>query len=157
MNSIPPINLVSMVHLILLCLWGGVVATETVLELYPYRRRELHPYAIRFHYWIDLLVEAPLILGVLVTGATLIALAWPLTGVQSVKVACALVAVSMNVLCIVLVIQRKRRLDGQAAEPDAWSITRRIVRCAMVGLPFAAVAAGLGFWLAQQRMAQLLG
>ena len=155
MNSIPPINLVSMLHLILLCLWGGVVATEAVLELYPYRRRELHDHTIRFHFWIDLLVEAPLILGVVITGAVLVALAWPLSVVQIIKIACAAVAVSMNVLCIVFVVQRKRCLDGQGSDP--WVITRRIVRCAVVGLPFAAVAAGMGFWLAAQRMAGLLG
>ncbi len=46
-------NVLAMVHLIFLSLWGGVVATEAVIELYPFRRRELHPAAIRFHYWIN--------------------------------------------------------------------------------------------------------
>ena len=55
-------DLLAMVHLMMLCLWGGVVATEAVIEVFPFRRRELHPAAISFHYWIDLLVELPLVL-----------------------------------------------------------------------------------------------
>ena len=67
-------NLVAMIHLVVLSMWGGIVATEAVVELLPFRRRELHAAAIRYHYWIDLLVELPMVLAVICTGATLLVL-----------------------------------------------------------------------------------
>ena len=156
MESLPLISQVSMAHLIFLCLWGGVVATEAVLELYPYWRKVLHEHSIRYHFWIDLLVELPLVLAVIASGATLAVLAWPLSAMHIVKISCAATAVSANLACIVLVIRRKQRLDSGASEAEMWQATRRIVMCAVIGMPFAAVAAGLGFFLAYHRMLDLL-
>jgi len=156
MRQLPLINLVSMAHLVVLCLWGGVVATESVLELYPYRRKVLHEHSIRYHFWIDLLVELPLILVVLATGVTLAALAWPLSGKHVLMILCALIAVTANLVCIALVIRRKLVLDRGVPEPELWHATRNIVMCAVVGMPFAAVAATLGFWLAYHRLSNLL-
>ena len=157
MESLPFINLVSIIHLLFLGLWGGVVATESVLELYPYRRKTLHSHSIRYHFWIDLLVELPLILGVVATGLTLTALAWPITITHLVKIICASSAITANLVCIVFVLRRKSSLEQGASENELWQSTRRIVLCAAFGLPFAACAAGLGFWLAYQRMLDLLG
>ena len=152
MKSIPLINLVSIGHLILLSLWGGVVAAEAVLELYPRHRPELHPATIHVHYWIDLLIELPLVLAVIATGITLAFLAWPLSSLHLLKIVGAAVAVSANLVCIVLVIRRGRSLRQGEPEPALLDLSRRIVRCAVVGMPFAVLAAGLGFWLAYQRM-----
>jgi ABC-type molybdate transport system permease subunit len=66
------IDVLAMAHLIVLSMWGGVVATEAVIEIFPFRRRELHAATIRFHYWIDLLVELPLVLAVIATGIVLL-------------------------------------------------------------------------------------
>ena len=156
MKTLPLINLVSIIHLVVLSLWGGVVATEAVLELYPYRRKVLHENSIRYHFWIDLLVELPLILAVIATGLTLVYLAWPLTATHFIKLACVSIAVSANLVCIVFVIRRKLRLDSGADEAELWARTRQIVMCAVVGMPFAAVAASLGFWLAYSRLLKLL-
>jgi hypothetical protein len=141
-----------MLHLSGLCLWGGVVLTEAVLELYPHRRPDLHGYTVELHYWIDLLVELPLIIGVATTGGLLVAAAWPLSALHVVKILCAAVAVGANVYCIRLVLARRKALRLQGDDVKLWLITRRIVLSAMVGLPFAAAAAGLGFWLAWQRL-----
>ena len=156
MESLSPINLISIIHLVLLSLWGGVVATETVIELYPYRRRNLHEHSIRFHFWIDLLVELPLITGVFITGIILASLAWPLSWIHIGKILCVAAAITANLTCIFLVLRRKRRLEGGAADAELWQSTRRIILCAVLGLPFAAAAAGLGFWLAYHRMLTLL-
>lgn len=151
-----PVNLVSMVHLILLGLWGGVVATEAVLELYPFRRSELHEHSIRYHYWIDLLVELPLVIGVVASGLVLVTLTWPLGLWAVVKILCAGVAVGANVVCIVLVLRRYASLKAGKGESVLRSETRRILTTAAVGLPFAAAAAILGFWLGYHRLAALL-
>jgi len=156
MDSLPLVNLVSMAHLIFLSLWGGVVATESVLELYPYRRKILHEHSIRYHFWIDLLVELPLILAVVATGLTIVILAWPLSWTHLFKICCALTAVTANLVCVGLVLKRKQLLDANVQEAELWNSTRRIVICAAVGLPFAAIAAGVGFRLARQRLLELL-
>ena len=70
-----------------LSLWGGVVATEAVIEILPFRQRELHAATIRFHYWIDLLVELPLVLAVIATGSrALWILTDPVTPLHLVKI-----------------------------------------------------------------------
>ena len=151
-----PVNLVSMVHLIVLGFWGGVVATEAVLELLPFRRSDLHEHSIRYHYWIDLLVELPLVVGVVASGSVLVALTWPLEFWAVVKIACAGVCVSGNVYCIVLVLRRHKDLKAGKDESVLRSRTRRILTTAAVCLPFAAAAAIIGFRLGYQRMADLI-
>ena len=79
-------DILAMLHLIMLSLWGGVVATEAVIEVLPFRQRELHAATIRFHYWIDLLVELPLVLAVIATGAALFFLTDEVTPLHLVKV-----------------------------------------------------------------------
>ena len=69
----PSIHTLSLVHLVFLSLWGGVVATEAVIEILPRLRREHHGTTVLFHFWIDLLVEAPLLFGVVVTGVLTLA------------------------------------------------------------------------------------
>ncbi len=126
-------------HLIVLSLWGGLVAGEAVLELAatdPISQR----HAAQVHYWMDLLVEAPLLAGVLATGGWLAARAWPPGTLLTLKMAAGLVAVMINAYCVVAVIRRKRQMDDAAAL-QRWS---RRVRLSATGVPFAAVATVIG-------------
>jgi hypothetical protein len=145
-------SLVSMLHLGLLCAWGGVVATEAVVELSAYRRREMLPSSVRLHYWIDLLVELPVIVGVIVTGLALTVLTWPLDGLHVVKLACVSVPIAANLYCIAKVVQRRNQLESDGDETKAWEATRRIIGSAAVGVPFALAGALLGIWMAFQRL-----
>jgi hypothetical protein len=106
------IHFVSFLHALVLVAWAGVVATEAVLKLYPFRRHQLHEHTIRCHYWIDLLVELPLVVAVIGTGIALATLCWPLTQVHLLKIACVLVPLGSNLACIGLVVQRKWNLDS---------------------------------------------
>jgi len=146
------IDTLAMIHLMVLSLWGGVVATEAVVEIFPLRHREMHPAAIRLHYWIDLLVEAPLVLAVVVTGVWLLFLTDPITRLHLVKVAFAGAAVAVNVFCIAVVVRRRRRLDRSAAEDQLWKASRIVLACFAVGLACAGVAAVAGFNLAFARL-----
>jgi len=134
-------------HLLFLALWGGVVLAESVLELWGRRREELLRPTVIFHYWIDFLIEAPIILGVLASGLLLLLTLDRLTWLHAVKVAAALVAVSANAYCILLVLARYRDLRRGADSEKLLARTRRVFLSAAVGMPFAAVAIGLGFWL----------
>jgi hypothetical protein len=145
-------NVLAMVHLIMLSLWGGVVATEAVIELLPFRRRELHAAAIRFHYWIDLLVELPLVLAVIVTGTVLALSIGELSGLHVIKIVLGATAVAVNLFCIVVVVRRGRRLDLDDAPEPLWRASRIVLACFAIGLLAAAGAATLGFRFALERV-----
>jgi hypothetical protein len=147
----PASHVAALVHLVVLALWGGVVATEAVVEIAPFRRRELHPAAIRLHYWIDLLVELPLVLAVVASGTVLLVLADEITLLHLVKVGFGGAAVTVNLFCIGVVLNRARRL-ADAAEPALWRASRIVLLCFAVGLALAAVAATLGFRFALARL-----
>jgi len=147
-------NILAMVHLIMLSLWGGVVATEAVIEVLPFRQRDLHAATIRFHYWIDLLVELPLVLAVIATGTALFCLTDPVTPLHFVKIGLGGAAVAVNLFCIVVVVKRGRRLEGDGDEVRLWRASRTVLACFVVGLLCAAGAAILGFRFALERLGQ---
>jgi hypothetical protein len=145
-------DLVAMIHLMMLSLWGGVVATEAVIELYPFRKKELHAATIRFHYWIDLLVELPLVLAVVASGAVLFFSLDPVTLGHLVKVGFGGAAVAVNLFCIVVVVKRGRRLGRDADDGQLWGASRTVLMCFAGGLLCAAGAAVLGFRFALERL-----
>lgn len=145
-------DILPVIHLIVLSLWGGVVATEAVVEIYPFRHPQMHAATIRLHYWIDLLVEAPLVAAVVVTGAWLLIQQDPVTGLHLIKVAFAGTAVAVNVFCIAVVVRRGRRLDRGGEDGQLWRASRVVLACFAIGLACAGVAAALGFTLAFARL-----
>jgi len=132
-------------HLVLLAGWAGVVATEAVIELLPLVRPQLRPAAAVFHYYIDLVVELPVLLGVAVTGAALLA-GRPMDARLAAKVVAGAAAIAANLVCVLLVVARHR---GPADRLAARS--RLVFVSAGVGLPGAAAAfylgAGYAGWL----------
>lgn len=155
MKEIPLVNLIEMLHFMLLSLWGGVVITEAVIELYPYKEKTLHDSAVTFHYYIDIFVEGPLLLGVLLTGSIL---AWSikLTALHYIKITAGLTAITMNFICIVLVIKRKLLKDRGVGKDVLWRYSRYIITTAVIGIPAAMVAVYLGLTLGYQRMLHLI-
>ena len=146
------LNVMAMAHLIMLSLWGGVVATEAVIEIYPFRKRELHAATIRFHYWIDLLVELPLVLAVVTTGIALLLLTDPVTPLHLVKIGFGGAAVAINLFCIVVVVRRGRRLERWGDDGPLWRASRTVLACFATGLLCAGGAAILGFRFALERL-----
>ena len=152
MAQMPLLDLVTMVHLIVLSMWGGVVATEAVIEVTPFRTRDLAEATIRLHYWIDLLVELPLVLAVVATGIASVCLSDRITGMHLVKFAFAGAAVGVNLFCIVVVLRRDRQRRAGATPEHLRRASRIVLACFAVGLACAAVAATLGFSLALTRL-----
>jgi hypothetical protein len=126
-------------HLLLLGLWGGVVAAETVIEFAPGSDGELR-FSAKLHYWIDLVIELPLLVGILVSGAMLSSAAWPLRPMLVAKIVCALGAIAINLWCAALVVRRHRQGDDVAALVH----TSRRIRLAWVGVPLAGAALLIG-------------
>lgn len=127
-------------HLLALSAWGGLVLAEIVIELSARSASTLRA-AARFHYAIDLLVEAPLLAVVLATGVALASRAWPMPPLLTVKVCAGLAAIGANAACVALVVLRRRHLAEGAA---LLRYRRRIVATALVGVPFGLLAAILG-------------
>ncbi len=98
------------------------------------------PVVARLHFWIDVLLELPIVTGVLVTGVWLTALAWPLTPLHVVKIVSALIAIFLNLYCIAGVVERYR----SARDPDALARLGWHIRLSGIGIPFALFAAYLG-------------
>ncbi len=90
MSSIPLINIVAVAHLFCIAALSGCMAAEVVFEYYAmFFNRKLHHSVIRIHYWIDILVELPLILCVLSTGIAMAYLVEKLTTPHIIKIGIA--------------------------------------------------------------------
>lgn len=124
-------------HLILLSLWGGIVLAELVVEAIG--RRAAHvAAAAAMHYWIDLLLELPVIAGILGTGALLAMRAWPLDRLHWLKIGAGLVAIAANLFCAVVVVKR------QHAAQEARAAYRRPIFWSIAGVPFGVLALYVG-------------
>ena len=126
-------------HLLCLAAWGGLGAGEAVLEILGRKKSSLAAPVARLHFWMDLLVELPLLLGVGLTGGVLLH-GVAFEGLLLVKVLAGLGAVVSNLACLALVVHRARL--GPAASSEA--TTRWIFRTAIFGMPLALVALYLG-------------
>lgn len=127
---------IRLLHVGVLCAWAGVVLVEGIIELGD---RDDGATATRLHHRIDLLVEGPLLVAVLVTGALLWRRAPP-SPILHVKIGCGLVAVVANLVCLGFVLLRWRDRDDAVAR-RRWG---RLVRGSIAALPFALAAAWLG-------------
>lgn len=152
MGSIPAENIVAVLHLAFVSALIGVIATETVMELLPLRHKDLHHGAIRFHLWIDLLLEAPLALGVVATGITMATLINELTTYHLVKISFASIAFMLGITCIIRVIRRNRLREGRASEDVLEKETKKIHLTAAVIYILLIAVVILGVWLAYNRV-----
>ena len=156
MPELPLITYVSLIHLCSVGAWLGVVTTEVLLEVYPHKDRSLYRSTIHFHYWIDLLIELPLVLLLLGSGIVLVFLSASLDLLHVLKITSGLVPVLACLAGIYVVLRRSAALKAGKSEDDLWDGSRHIVIAVLVGAPFFTVSLGLGFWLARARLLELL-
>lgn len=126
-------------HLIVLGMWLGVVITEVLFEFAASDVDSLRA-AARFHYNVDKYGELPILVAVVVTGAILMARAWPLTPLHFVKIGFSLIAVTLAVICTLWVFRRREIEDADAL----LGYRRRIWTLAAVATFFATPALYLG-------------
>ena len=128
-------------HIMLVAVWLGFVLVETILEVFGPRWAG-HTAVARLHFWIDMSLEGPVVLGVLVTGVMLLPRMMPLSGIFQVKIIAGLAAIAVNIYCLILVVQRYLYREDAAMVAI---LSRRILWC-WLGVPFglAALVVGLG-------------
>jgi hypothetical protein len=125
-------------HLALVFGWLGVLGCEAILEFLPLWRRELRPATAAFHYYIDVVLELPLLVGIVATGFLLLR-GRPLDMRLIAKLVASAIPVALNLACIGVVILRHR---GSPEQLEARS--RVVYGLIAVGTPVGAVALFLG-------------
>jgi hypothetical protein len=130
------------IHLLVVGMWTGLVGAEVVLE-WICREGAAARTAAVVHYWLDVLVEAPLVLAVTVTGGALLAGAWPPGPLLAWKLALGAVPIASCVWSIALVVRRYRRLD----DPEALAAGRRRVLFSALAVAPGVLALYLGLRL----------
>lgn len=132
-------------HLLVLGLWGGCVLVEILLELRALKNEAIHKTIPELHYWIDVVVECPLLALVLLTGILLFDPS-KATSSYLLKVGCGLLAVSANLVCVLFVILRKKASDaGNAAGIEKF--TRLVFSTVFIGVPAGGIALYMGMRL----------
>jgi hypothetical protein len=149
----PAIHTVSIVHLCFVAAFLALYACEVVVEA-SHSRDELHPTAIRIHFLLDIFVEIPLILGILISGIILAVLVDELTFAHLWLITCGtIVVLACFISFFKFVRTRKRLLDEQPIDHEALvRIRNRFGAFSFIALnPPLLATLVLGFWLAHQR------
>ncbi len=93
-------------HLLALGIWLGCILTEAAFEHTLPRDEAFERAVARLHVLVDIWIETPAFVVVLVTGTLMLADA-PWDGALRAKVALGLAAVAINVWCVWLVFRRR--------------------------------------------------
>jgi hypothetical protein len=130
------------VHLLVVGMWTGLVGAEVLLE-WTCREGAAARTAARVHYWLDLLLEAPLVLAVSVTGAVLLWNGWPPGPTLWAKLLVGAIPIVSCTYSIVAVLLRHRDLEV----PGALALGRKRVLLSALAVGPGLVALYLGFAL----------
>jgi phage-related minor tail protein len=130
-------------HLFAATAWVAIIGAETVLELHgsSTASRQL---ISRVHKWIDISLEGPLIAAIAISGAVLLARAWPAPPLLLVKVGAGMIALVANAFCLAWV-QARARTDDDA---KAVALTKKIWFSGYA-IPFGLIALVIGLLRAQ--------
>lgn len=128
-------------HMFAVSAWLGTVAVETALELQARDAVKQH-FVANVHRWVDILVEGPLVLLTLISGALLLARVWPVSPLLLFKVGAGMTAIVANFICIPLVHKR-----WQARDDAALADYTKKIGLTGIAIPVALVAfvIGVGF------------
>lgn len=130
------------IHVCVFCFWLGIIAVETLIERQRFMGRQETLNAAQYHYQIDVYLEVPAFIILLLTGMMMLD-PNQLSGWYLVKVICGVMAVGINAWCVLPVIQRKNAADvGNLGEVIRFS--EMIDKALPMGLPFGLAALVLG-------------
>jgi len=115
------------------------------MEFFPFGKKHPHSSIIKAHYWIDLLIEIPLIIGVITTGIIMIGYGAGRAPSFHMKLTFAIIAILMNLVCIFAVIKRRRALVNNSDEKILCRWSRIVWITALIGTPAAVITVVLGF------------
>lgn len=158
MDSIQLTNLMAIVHLCFVCCLIGCFMTEAVIEYYSlFFDKTFHNFTIRFHKWIDLFVELPFAVGVLVTGTILIFTIERITVLHIIKIFFSLSGCICIYLCIKNVLHRDKMLEENFSKEALFRQSKKLMLKITGFLMFFFYASlGLGIFLGYNRVCDIL-
>jgi hypothetical protein len=118
--------------------------------------KEAHLGSIRNHFWIDIMVELPLALGVVASGTAMAILVNRLTVLHLLKMALAACVITGMCFCVRGVLRRHRMLREEASEEAIARETRHIFLTAALWEPLMIPVLALGFWLGYHRILETI-
>ncbi len=138
-------------HFAALLIWAGMVLVELGIEVAALKDETLRPAVAKLHHLVDLYVEGPALLAVVVTGTFLLLRVAAAGGADlalGLKIGLGLGAVGANVFCVRIVIQRGDLATAGAPIAELDPLSRWVFRSAYVGLPMGLAA----LWMGGQRV-----
>lgn len=140
----PPSLLLS-IHLFAAAFWFGVLGVEFILEQGRTRSRD-HGYTVAdIHYKIDLFLEMPAFVVVLITGLMMLDPS-RLSGLYLLKVTAGLFAVSANIYCLYPIIKRKLAANNTNFEALVY-YSYVVDKISAIAVPAGFIALFCGFYL----------
>lgn len=129
-------------HIIAVGVWLGCIATESVMEAGREKSISHHQAVAEIHKWIDIFVEIPMVILVLVTGVLLFS-QHPQPDIIKIKVALGLIAISLNLLCFYFIIKRNQLfITGNDTKATTFSKYQDIAGGIMIMCILAVVSIG---------------
>jgi len=128
------------IHLFFIGVWLGLYLVETVIEIVGHKTKN-HILVAKMHYYVDIFIEIPVFMTVLVTGLLLFDTN-KFSGLYAIKIICGLIAVSANIVCFAFVAIR-----NQAARSNDLERVRKISPYVWIwwaALPIALVPLAIG-------------
>ena len=114
--------------------------------------KEIHNTNIRNHFWIDVMVELPLVIGVVASGVTMAILVDRLSMLHITKIAIASCAMIGLGFCVKRVVRRNRMLEENLAEDSIIRESWKMYVTALIIEPLLIPILFLGFWLGYHRI-----
>jgi putative copper export protein len=131
------------IHICAVAFWFGVVGAETVIEKSRSENKE-HGFSVaRNHFYIDIFLEIPAALTVMVTGVILLSESNLSSPMFLVKVIAGMFAVGINLFCLVPVFRRKKAADSK--DLDAVKVNSSMIdKISVCGIPAGVIALAIG-------------
>ena len=98
-------------HIFSVGIWFGCANIEIILEFMRRRDSSLQYAVAKFHYYIDIFVEVPAIIIILVTGFLLLDMS-EMSALRLIKVVCGFLAILATMLSVVIVFRRRYAVDA---------------------------------------------
>ena len=142
-------------HFTVLAVWGGVLACEGILEfLMPARTFVERKQVARLHFFIDMLVEGPLLILIATTG-TILVIHTKLSFLVEMHLAAGLLVIIGSAACILFVAKRHLQIRYLSNSEDSVTehalngekLNRVIHNLIYAFTPLGVGAFALGIWL----------
>lgn len=129
-------------HIAFLSAWCSLAMAKIILKIAARLDFDLKKTVACFHYYFDLFIEIPLLIGILVTGIFLISSAKAHFDLF-IKIGFSLISIFINFLCAMLVIKRWRIIRHHPNSEKEELLSRWIQR-AGIAIPFTLIAFYIG-------------